>query len=199
MGLGKNILASEKVMDKLGEIYAECSMSRMSEMEILKEMVYFLKQKCSVDSRPSAIVKELRGILDQIQMVAQEKFGYSGPITQVSRGPVELPEELEEIKEYVLGDEETMKHLGGMCYLFGKGGLKGSAAMSQKFDSSYPNIIIAACRRNNWGYVDFNEAKMIVKAIKPEIKRYAKMYEQERENSLTEAVYKQVLKRLRLL
>lgn len=89
MGLAENILANEKVMDKLGKIYADTMFTyygngkRGTDRDAKKEMIYYLEQNCGVCRTPSSIASQLSKIWGKIQEEAR-KYGYRGPIVQPS-------------------------------------------------------------------------------------------------------------------
>ena len=68
MGLAENILANEKVMDKLAQIYANAlsgyygNGKRGTDREAKNDMIYFLEQNCGVCQTPSAISAQLAKI-----------------------------------------------------------------------------------------------------------------------------------------
>lgn len=186
MGLAQNILANEKVMDKLAQIYASTLSAyygngkRGTDREAKNEMIYFLEQNCGVCQRPSSISAQLDKILDKIQEKARE-YGYDGPISQpaASAAP-SLPSHLQEITNKVLADEQIMMALGSSCVYAAKSKhlVKGSM-MSKNYWGSYPNELMGWVRERKWGYLSFDQAKEIVKFIKKDIKKYAKLYEQK--------------------
>lgn len=185
MGLAENILANEKVMDKLAQIYANAlsgyygNGKRGTDREAKNEMIYFLEQNCGVCQTPSAISAQLAKIWGKIQEAAR-KYGYRGPIMQPK--PEGLPSYLQQIAEKVLADEKVMQSLGASCYYATtrKNLVKG-AMMSEKYWGSYPNELMEWVRSRNWGYLSFNDAKQIIRFIKKDIAKYARLYAKEEE------------------
>jgi hypothetical protein len=185
MGLAENILANEKVMDKLAQIYANAlsgyygNGKRGTDREAKNDMIYFLEQNCGVCQTPSAISAQLAKIWGKIQEVAR-KYGYHGPIMQPK--PEGLPSYLQQIAEKVLADEKVMQSLGASCYYATtrKNLVKG-AMMSEKYWGSYPNELMEWVRSRNWGYLSFNDAKQIIRFIKKDIAKYARLYAKEEE------------------
>ena len=200
MGLAQNILASEKVMDALSKEYASMYRSGMNDQQIRKELVYFLEQNCGVCMRPDAIAKALREIWDKIQTGAQN-YGYKGPILNPS-AKEEIPERLKEKAGALAAREDLMRTLGASYYFAKKSG-RMAWEMSPKNEWGIVNTLINYPEyRAVVGYLSFKEAKMIIKYLGKEIKAAAKKYEQARaskENAITEAVYRSVIKKLRLL
>ena len=200
MGLAQNILASEKVMAALSKEYASMSRSGMDDQQIRKELVYFLEQNCGVCMRPEAIAKSLKEIWDKIQTGAQE-YGYRGPISKPGAGD-EIPESLKQKAEALAARDDLMRTLGASYYFAKKNG-RMAWEMSPKNEWGIVNTLINYPEyKAVVGYLSFKEAKMIIKYLGKQIKEAAKKYEQERaskENAITEAVYKAVVKKLRLL
>lgn len=206
MGLAEQILANEQVMDRLAREYAQVLSTyygngkRGTDSDAKKEMVYVLEQEFGVCKTPSAIGSQLAKIWDKIQMVARDKYGYDGPIyTPKSDEP---PQYIVEKAEKIRSNEEVMYSLGRRWYWFQRdnGHLARGAMMSKDYYGSYPNTILDYSRELGM-YLSFNEAKMIVKYLKKDIQRYGKMVaaeEAEKDKNITEAVYKEVLKRLKL-
>ena len=204
MSLAEQILANEKVMDRLAMEYAQVLGSyygngkRGNDAEAKKEMIYVLEQEFGVDKTPSAIGSQLAKIWDKIQMLAREKYGYDGPIYTPKSD--ELPNYLVEDAEQIRSNEKAMRSLGFDWYLFQKRGkhLVKGAMMSKDYYGSYPNSVL------EWGgqlgmHLSFKEAKMIVKYLKKDIQRYGKMVaaeEEEKAKNITESVYKDILKKL---
>lgn len=199
--LANNILASERVMDELSKQYASMVMSDMKDPQIRKEMVYFLEQNCGVCERPDAITKALIEIWDKIQTGAK-KYGYSGPITPQKKED-EIPEYLKERAERLAADEHLMRNLGASYYFAKRRGGRAMAwEMSPKNEYGMVNTLrVYPEYKKVVGYLEFNEAKIIIKYLSKEIKAAAKKYEAERaakETQITEAAYKEVVKRLKL-
>ena len=203
MGLAEQILANEKVMDRLAREYAQIvntyygNGKRGSDSEAKKEMIYVLEQECGVCMSPSSIGSQLTKIWDKIQMVAREKYGYDGPIYQPKSD--ELPNYLVKVAEKVRSNERVMRSLGQRWYwLQGDRHLVKGASMSKDYYGSYPNALI------DWGdeigyHFSFGEAKLVVRYIKNDIKKYGKMIQAEeeaRKEELTEAIYKNVIKKI---
>lgn len=183
MGLAENILANEKVMDKLGKIYAETMFTyygngkRGTDADAKKEMIYYLEQNCGVCRTPSSIASQLSKIWGKIQEEAR-KYGYRGPIVQPK--PEGLSYHLQDIANKVLADEQIMNALGSSCYYASQQkNLAKGAMMSDKYWGSYPNELKDWVRDRHWGYIGFNEAKEIVKFIKKDIAKYAKIAQQK--------------------
>ena len=206
MGLAEQILANEKVMDRLAKEYAQVLGSyygngkRGNDTEAKKEMIYVLEQEFGVCKTPSAIGSQLTKIWDKIQMLAREKYGYDGPIYAPKSD--ELPEYLVKDAEQIRSNEKVMHSLGLDWYFFQKHGehLVRGAMMSKDYYGSYPNSVLEWSRQLGM-YLSFNEAKMIVKYLKKDIQRYGKMVaaeEEEKAKNITESVYKDVLKKIRL-
>lgn len=185
MGLADSILANEKIMDKLAQIYANTlsvyygNGKRGTDREAKNDMIYFLEQNCGVCQTPSAISAQLAKIWGKIQEAAR-KYGYRGPIMQPK--PEGLPSYLQQIAEKVLADEKVMQSLGASCYYATtrKNLVKG-AMMSEKYWGSYPNELMEWVRSRNWGYLSFNDAKQIIRFIKKDIAKYARLYAKEEE------------------
>jgi len=183
MSLAENILANEKVMDNLARIYADTlnayygNGKRGNDAMAKKEMIYYLEQNCGVCQTPSSIASQLSKIWGKIQESAR-KYGYRGPIVQPK--PEGLSYHLQDIANKVLADEEIMNALGWSCYYASqqKNLVKG-AMMSDKYWGSYPNELKDWVRDRHWGYIGFNEAKEIVKFIKKDIAKYAKIAQQK--------------------
>lgn len=206
MGLAEQILANEKVMDRLAMEYAQVLGSyygngkRGNDTEAKKEMIYVLEQEFGVCKTPSAIGSQLAKIWDKIQLLAREKYGYDGPIYTPKSD--EIPTHLAEKAEQIRSNERVMHSLGLDWYFFQRHGehLVRGAMMSKDYYGSYPNTILGWSRELGM-YLSFNEAKMIVKYLKKDIQRYGKMVaaeEEEKEKAITESVYKDVLKKLKL-
>jgi hypothetical protein len=53
--------------------------------------------------------------------------------------------------------------------------------MSKDYWGSYPNELLGWARERNWGYLSFNDAKQIIRFIKKDITKYAKLYAKEQE------------------
>lgn len=87
---------------------------------------------------------------------------------------------LQEIANKVLADEQIMMALGSSCLIAArrKNMVKGSM-MSEKYWGSYPNKLKEFVRYKGFAYLSFSEAKEIIKFIKKDIKKYAKLCEQE--------------------
>ena len=194
MGLAENILANEKVMDKLAQIYANAlsgyygNGKRGTDREAKNDMIYFLEQNCGVCRTPSSISAQLDKILDKIQERARE-YGYDGPIRSAVSSAPALSPYLQEIANKVLADEQIMMALGESCLIAArnKNMVKGSM-MSEKYWGSYPNELIEFARYRGFAYLSFSEAKEIIKFIKKDIKKYAKLCEQqEAEKAAAEA------------
>ena len=82
-----------------------------------------------------------------------------------------------------------MMALGESCLIAArnKNMVKGSM-MSEKYWGSYPNELIEFARYRGFAYLSFSEAKEIIKFIKKDIKKYAKLCEQqEAEKAAAEA------------
>ena len=198
-------LASEKVIDALAKEYANASRAmvrgrggefvRMGDSEIKKDLVYFLEQNCGVCMSPSSISKALDSVWDKIQIGAK-KYGYEGPISTPKKND-ETPHYIIEMAEKVRSNENVMRSLGQRWYWnqTGKKHLVKGAMMSENYYGSYPNTILEYSKELGL-YLSFKEAKAIVKYIKKDIQRYGKMVAAEKE-SLTEAVYKSVIKKLK--
>lgn len=197
--LASNILASERVMDELSKQYADMYRSQMNDQQIRKEMIYFLEQNCGVCERPDAIAKALREIWDKIQTGAT-KYGYDGQISN-QQAENELPEYLKEKASLLAADENLMRNLGASYYFAKKSG-RMAWEMSPKNEWGIVNTLINYPEyKTVLGYLTFKEAKMIIKYLSKEIKAAAKKYETERaakEAQVTEAVYKNVIKKLGL-
>ena len=145
MGLADSILANEKIMDKLAQIYANTLSAyygngkRGTDREAKNEMIYFLEQNCGVCRTPSSISAQLDKILDKIQERAKE-YGYDGPIRAAVSSSPELPSYLQEITNKILADEQIMMSLGSSCVYAAKSKhLVKGAMMSEKYWGSYPN------------------------------------------------------------
>ena len=185
MSLAESILANEKVMDSLAKIYVDTlntyygNGKRGNDTMAKNDMIYFLEQSCGVCQTPSSISAQLAKIWGKIQEAAR-KYGYRGPIMQPK--PEGLSSYLQKIAERVLADEKVMQSLGVSCYYAttNKNLVKG-AMMSEKYWGSYPNELKSWARERNWGYLSFNEAKEIIKFIKKDITKYAKLYAKEEE------------------
>ena len=206
MGLAEQILANEKVMDRLAKEYAQVlsgyyeNGKRGNDTEAKKEMIYVLEQEFGVCRTPSAIGSQLAKIWDKIQLLAREKYGYDGPINTPKSD--EMPTHLAEKAEQIRSNERIMHSLGLDWYFFQRHGehLVRGAMMSKDYYGSYPNTILGWSRELGM-YLSFNEAKMIVKYLKKDIQHYGKMVaaeEEEKEKAITESVYKDVLKKLKL-
>lgn len=185
MGLANNIIENEKVMDNLARIYADTLNAyygdgkRGNDNMAKKDMIYFLEQNCGVCQTPSSIAAQLTMIWGKIQEAAR-KYGYRGPIMQSKSE--ELSYHLQDIANKILADEKFMMILGQHCYIAAnnKHLVKG-AMMSDKYYASYPNTIVDMARAKHLGYVSFREAKEIVKYLKKDIMKYAKLYAKEEE------------------
>lgn len=185
MSLAENILANEKVMDNLARIYVDTlnayygNGKHGNDAMAKKDMIYFLEQNCGVCQTPSAIGAQLSKIWGKIQETAR-KYGYRGPIMQPK--PEGLSSYLQQIADKVLADEKIMQSLGSSCYYATtRKGLVRGAMMSKDYWGSYPNELKEWVRERNWGYLSFNDAKEIIRAIKKDITRYAKLYAKEEE------------------
>ena len=185
MSLAESILANEKVMDNLARIYVDTlnayygNGKRGNDAMAKKDMIYFLEQNCGVCQTPSAIAAQLTKIWGKIQEAAR-KYGYRGPIMQPQ--PEGLPSYLQQIAEKVLADEQVMQSLGASCYYATtRKNLVRGAMMSKDYWGSYPNELMEWVRSRNWGYLSFNEAKQIIRFIKKDITKYAKLYAKEEE------------------
>lgn len=206
MGLAEQILANEKVMDRLAKEYAQVLGSyygngkRGNDTEAKKEMIYVLEQEFGVCKTPSAIGSQLAKIWDKIQMLAREKYGYDGPIYTPKSD--ELPGYLVKKAEQIRSNDTVMRRLGQRWYWFqrDKKHLVKGAMMSKDYYGSYPNVLVDYSGQFGFS-LSFNEAKMIIRYIKKDIQRYGKMIATEEENNeknITEAIYKKVLKKLKL-
>lgn len=185
MSLAENILANEKVMDNLAKIYVDTlntyygNGKRGNDAMAKKDMIYFLEQNCGVCQTPSAISAQLAKIWGKIQEAAR-KYGYRGPIMQPK--PEGLPSYLQQIAEKVLADEKVMQSLGASCYYATtRKNLVRGAMMSKDYWGSYPNELMEWVRSRNWGYLSFNDAKQIIRFIKKDITKYARLYAKEEE------------------
>lgn len=197
--LASNIAASEKVMDALSKQYASMWMSNMSDQEIRKEMVYFLEQNCGICDRPDAIAGALREIWDKIQIGAQ-KYGFTGTVMNPQQHVI--PNYIKEKAARAAADEELMHWLGASYYYAKR---RGNLAWEKSPKNEYGmvNALIKYPEfRKVVGYLSFKEAKMVIKCLDKEIRQAARLYKKEVEakeaekNAITEAVYKEVLRRL---
>ena len=207
MALAQQILSNEKAMDRLAKEYAQVLSTyygngkRGSDTEAKKEMIYVLEQEFGVCMSPSAIGSQLAKIWDKIQMLAREKYGYDGPIYTPKSD--KLPEYLVKKAEQIRSNEKVMHSLGQRWYWFqtDKKHLAHGAMMSKDYYGSYPNTLLDYGKSLGF-YLSFNEAKMIVRYLKKDIQRYGKMIAAEEtegiEKNISEAVYKDVLKKLRI-
>ena len=204
MALAEQILANEKVMDRLAKEYAQVLGSyygngkRGNDTEAKKDMIYVLEQEFGVCMSPSSIGSQLAKIWDKIQMLAKERYGYEGPIYQPKSD--ELPEYLVAKAEKIRSNERVMRALGQRWCWFqqDKGHLAKGAMMSKDYYGSYPNTLIDYSEVVGL-YLGFGEAKQIVRFLKNDIKKYGKMIQAEEEtkrDELTEAIYKSVLKKI---
>ena len=204
MGLAQQILSNEKVMDRLAKEYAQVLSSyygngkRGNDTEAKKDMIYVLEQEFGVCMSPSSIDSQLTKIWDKIQMLAKERYGYEGPIYQPKSD--ELPEYLVAKAEKVRSNEKIMRALGQRWYWFqqDKRHLVKGAMMSKDYYGSYPNTLLDYSGELGL-YLGFNEAKQIVRFLKNDIKKYGKIVQTEEETKreeLTEAIYKNVLKKI---
>lgn len=205
MSLAEQILANEKVMDRLAREYAQVLGSyygngkRGTDTEAKKEMIYVLEQECGVCMTPSAIGSQLAKIWDKIQTLAKQKYGYEGPIYQPKSD--ELPEHLVAKAEKIRANERVMRGLGQRWYWFqrDKKHLVKGAMMSKDYYGSYPNVLIDYAGVLGF-YLGFGEAKLVIRYLKNDIKKYGKMVQDEEESKkdrLTEAIYKRVLKKIK--
>lgn len=186
MGLAQNILASEKAMDRLSKMYADYY--RSGNLKYANgDMVYTLEQEFGVCMRPSAISSALDSIMDKIQEGAR-KYGYNGPITPPKKADNELSDYLRRQADIILANDEIMDALAKRWYYAeeDKGRLVKGAVWSKDYWGSYPNTIVDYCRDRKYGlgYLSFNEAKLVARAILKDIKKrgkeYAKMSDEER-------------------
>jgi hypothetical protein len=190
MGLADSILANEKVMDKLAQLYAQAVSGyyggngrRGTDKDAKKSMIYYLEQECGVCRAPSAISSMLDKILDKIQERARD-YGYSGPINRPVSSSRELPPHLQKLAEQIRSDEEIMRALGNTCLWAARTNAKNM--MSEKNQMGYVTELQEWARYKNLGFLDAYESKEIIKYLKKDITRYAKMIENEKEsNSMT--------------
>ena len=188
--LSQSILGNEKIMDNLAKIYVETLNSyygngrQGNDSMAKKDMVYYLEQNCGVCMTPSSISSQLTKIWGEIQKAAR-KYGYSGAI--MSPKPEGLPSYLQQIAEKVLADEKVMESLGASCYYATtRKGLVRGAMMSKSYWGSYPNELLEWVRSRNWGYLSFNEAKEIIRFIKKDIAKHARLYAKQEESEQTD-------------
>ena len=216
--LASSIANNEKVMDALAREYASEARSmvynhrrgdfvKKDDSQIKKELIYFLEQNCGVCMTPSAIASALSSIWDKIQLGAR-KYGYNGPI-MAPKSNEPSPRIVEKANQ-LLANEKFMESLGASCYHASQrtGYVKGYM-MSKDYFGSYPNMLVHYPNETGIGYVSFSEAKEIIRYIMKDIKKYAKKYaaQQEEEDKnkesevgeLSEAVYKDVMKKLKRL
>lgn len=204
MGLVQKILGNERVMDRLAKEYAQVLSSyygngkRGNDTEAKKDMIYVLEQEFGVCMSPSSIGSQLAKIWDKIQMLAKEKYGYEGPIYQPKSD--ELPEYLVSKAEKIRSNEKIMRALGQCWYRFqqNKRHLVKGAMMSKDYYGSYPNTLLDYSEELGL-YLEFNEAKQIVRFLKNDIRKYGNMFQTEEEakrKELSEAIYKSVLKKI---
>ena len=190
MGLADSILANEKVMDKLAQLYAHAVSGyygsdgrRGTDKDAKKSMIYYLEQECGVCRAPSAISSMLDKIIDKIQERARD-YGYSGPINRPVSSARELPPHLQKLAEQIRSDEEIMRALGNTCLWAARTNAKNM--MSEKNQMGYVTELQEWARYKNLGFLDAYESKEIIKYLKKDITRYAKIIESEKEsNSMT--------------
>ena len=203
MALAEQILANEKVMDRLAREYAQVLSTyygngkRGNDTEAKKEMIYVLEQECGVCQSPASIGTQLMKIWDKIQILAKQKYGYDGPIYQPKSD--ELPDYLKEKAERLRSNPELMTMLGQSYYWLTQSRTR-AWDMSEKNEYSYPNELrMYPEYKNVVGYLSFKEAKAILKYLEKDIKAEAKKHKAKldaEKASLTEAIYKNVLKKL---
>lgn len=204
MGLAKEILANERVMDRLAREYAQVLGSyygngkRGTDADAKRQMLEYLSQNEGVCMTPPAVYSQLAKIWDKIQLLAKERYGYEGPIYKPKDD--KLPEYLVSKAEKIRSNETIMRRLGQRwCWLHeDRHGLVKGASMSKDYYGSYPNTLIDSCQELGF-YLGFGEAKQIARYLMKDIQRYGKMIQAEEKakiEELTEAIYKSVVKKI---